>query len=159
ETTRGQSRTIEKLSESLEKLEAIKEKAAEKVLTLKAELDQAEHGVWEKDEQTQNTLAALGNELRSTKRALQEVARRERQLVDFREFVTRALGFDTNSMAVPDQRIYHQLKGLVQAQRSLNQRPFYSDSSLQGGSDRIGVRYMGSQPGRSPSPNWGQRRS
>uniref|UniRef100_UPI00398F1E36 coiled-coil domain-containing protein 170-like n=1 Tax=Pristiophorus japonicus TaxID=55135 RepID=UPI00398F1E36 len=112
-----QSRDVERLGQSLEKLEKIKDKAAQKVLTLKSELDRVQGEAWERSERDRNTLAALGNELRSTKRALEEVARRERQLVDFREFVTSALGFDTNSMAIPDDRIYRQLKGLVQAQR------------------------------------------
>ncbi|XP_078090669.1 uncharacterized protein LOC144507351 [Mustelus asterias] len=80
------------------------------------------------------------------------------KLVDFREFVTRALGFDTNSMAVPDEKVYHQLKGLVEAQRSRSPKLFHSDSSLQGSSDRNGVRYLGSQPTHSFPSNWGQRR-
>ncbi|XP_067895926.1 coiled-coil domain-containing protein 170-like [Heterodontus francisci] len=157
--TKEQNRTIEKLSESLEKLETIKEKAAQKVVTLKSELDQAEHGAWERNEQTQDTLTALSNELCSTKRVLQEVARRERQLVHFREFVTRALGFDTNSMAVPDERIYLQLKGLVQTQRSRSPTALHSDSLQQGIANGFGVRYVGSWPSHSPPPDWDQRRS
>ncbi|XP_032882346.1 coiled-coil domain-containing protein 170-like [Amblyraja radiata] len=109
-----QARTIDRLSESLEKAEAIKEKAARKVVTLASELGRAEDGAWESGARAQHLHQALSNELRSTKGALEEVARRERQLVDFREFVARELGFDTNSMAVPDEEIYRRLGSVSQ---------------------------------------------
>ncbi|XP_078263142.1 coiled-coil domain-containing protein 170-like [Rhinoraja longicauda] len=111
-----QARTIERLSESLEKAEAIKEKAARKVVTLASELGQAEEGAWESGARARHLHEALSNELRSTKGALEEVARRERQLVNFREFVARELGFNTNSMAVPDEEIYRRLVCVSQPQ-------------------------------------------
>ncbi|XP_059505406.1 coiled-coil domain-containing protein 170-like [Stegostoma tigrinum] len=157
--TMEQSQTIERLTQSLEKMETIKEKAAQKVVNLRSELDQAEHGAWERKEQTQSTLTALGNELRSTRRALREIAQRERQLVDFREFVARALGFDTNSLSVPEERIYARLTDVVQTQRGHNLNASRSDSLLWGSNNSIGVQYVGSRPTDSSPADWVHRSS
>ncbi|XP_051876224.1 coiled-coil domain-containing protein 170-like [Pristis pectinata] len=237
-----QSRTIQRLSESLEKLEAIKEKAARKVVTLASELGQAEQGAWERDARAQSLQDALTNELRSTRRALEEVAHRERQvgargsqghetgpsaqpgradqdarlsekmsnrhmsgeqmssdqissgqmsseqtssgqvsseevsseevcsgqvsseevssekmcvvlqLVDFRDTVSRALGFDTNTLAVPDDKIYLQLRSITQPHSRAAPQ---AQSPLHGPADGFGGR-VGSWPSCSPPPSWGQ---
>ncbi|KAM9294080.1 coiled-coil domain-containing protein 170 [Gastrophryne carolinensis] len=108
-----QKATIQLLSESLEKLEKIKDKAAEKVVTLKSELEQSEHESLGEKVRCQHMVGAVTNELLTSKRALEEVARREKQLVDFRETITRMMGYNRKSLAVPDQEIYDQLKRIL----------------------------------------------
>ncbi|XP_072284493.1 coiled-coil domain-containing protein 170-like [Pyxicephalus adspersus] len=113
EKTIQQKKTIELLSKSLEKLEKIKEKAAKKVVSLKSELDYTEHESVGEKARCQQMVDAVTNELLTAKRALEEVARREKQLVDFRETITRMMGFKINTMAVPDHEIFDQLKRVL----------------------------------------------
>ncbi|CAJ0931902.1 unnamed protein product [Ranitomeya imitator] len=108
-----QKKTIELLSKSLEKLEKIKEKAAKKVVSLKTELDYTEHESVGEKVRCQQMVEAVTNELHTAKRALEEVARREKQLVDFRETITRMMGFNINTLAVPDYEIFDQLKRVL----------------------------------------------
>ncbi|KAK1158808.1 coiled-coil domain-containing protein 170-like [Acipenser oxyrinchus oxyrinchus] len=112
--TAEQSKTIEVLNKSLEAAEKIKDKAAQKVVSLKTELDHTESEVREEKERAQYMLEAISNELRTVKRALEQVATREKRLIDFRESVTRLLGFNTNTMSIPDHEILSQLKSSVQ---------------------------------------------
>ncbi|KAM3917976.1 coiled-coil domain-containing protein 170-like [Leptodactylus fuscus] len=108
-----QKKTIELLSKSLEKLEKIKDKAAKKVVSLKTELDYTEHESVGEKVRCQQMVEAVTNELHTAKRALEEVARREKQLVDFRETITRMMGFNINTLAVPDYEIFDQLKRVL----------------------------------------------
>ncbi|CAM5123426.1 unnamed protein product [Eretmochelys imbricata] len=73
------NKTIKELSKSLEKFEKIKEKAARKVVNLKTELDYTEHEARKEKERAHHMLEAVTNELHIAKRALEEVARREKQ--------------------------------------------------------------------------------
>lgn len=75
-----QTKTIELLSKSLEKLDKIKEKAAKKVVSLKTELDYTEQESLGEKARCQQMLDAVTNELLTAKRALEEVARREKQV-------------------------------------------------------------------------------
>ncbi|KAG8449350.1 hypothetical protein GDO86_016122 [Hymenochirus boettgeri] len=113
EASAQQKKTIEELRRSLEKLEKIKEKAAKKVVSLKSELDYTEHESRGDKERCQHMVEAVTNELHTAKRALEEVARREKQLVDFRETVTRMMGFNISTLAVPDHEIFDQLKRIL----------------------------------------------
>ncbi|XP_040268683.1 coiled-coil domain-containing protein 170-like isoform X2 [Bufo bufo] len=113
EIVNQQKKTIELLSKSLEKLEKIKEKAAKKVVSLKTELDYTEHESVGEKVRCQQVVEAVTNELHTAKRALEEVARREKQLVDFRETITRMMGFNINTLAVPDHEIFDQLKRVL----------------------------------------------
>nr|XP_033807741.1 coiled-coil domain-containing protein 170-like isoform X3 [Geotrypetes seraphini] len=115
--TSMQSRTIEELNKSLEKLESIKEKAAKKVVSLKTELDYTVHEMKGEKARAQQMLEAVTNELQTAKRALEEVARREKQLVDFRETITRTMGFNINTLAVPDHEIIRLLQHIVKTQK------------------------------------------
>ncbi|KAE8586933.1 hypothetical protein XENTR_v10021807 [Xenopus tropicalis] len=108
-----QKKTIEELSRALEKLEKIKEKAAKKVVSLKTELDYSEHEFRGDKERCQHMVEAVTNELHTAKRALEEVAKREKQLVYFREAITRMMGFNLNTLAVPDHEIFDQLKRVL----------------------------------------------
>ncbi|KAH1171764.1 hypothetical protein KIL84_007382 [Mauremys mutica] len=109
------NKTIEELSKSLEKVEKIKEKAARKVVSLKTELDYTEHEARKEKERAHHMLEAVTNELHIAKRALEEVARREKQLVDFREAITKIMRFPINTLAISDKEIIRQLKQLIQA--------------------------------------------
>ncbi|XP_068111056.1 coiled-coil domain-containing protein 170-like [Hyperolius riggenbachi] len=113
EQIKEQKKTIELLSKSLQKLEKIKEKAAKKVVSLKSELDYSEHESVGEKVRCQQMVDAVTNELLTAKRALEEVARREKQLVDFRETITRMMGFNINTLAVPDHEIFDQLKRVL----------------------------------------------
>lgn len=113
EKVNQQKKTIELLSKSLEKLEKIKDKAAKKVVSLKTELDYSENESVGEKVRCQQMVEAVTNELHTAKRALEEVARREKQLVDFRETITRMMGFNINTLAVPDYEIFDQLKRVL----------------------------------------------
>ncbi|EMP28073.1 Coiled-coil domain-containing protein C6orf97 [Chelonia mydas] len=109
------NKTIEELSKSLEKFEKIKEKAARKVVSLKTELDYTEHEARKEKERAHHMLEAVTNELHIAKRALEEVARREKQLVDFREAITKIMGFCINTLAISDKEVIRQQKQFIQA--------------------------------------------
>ncbi|XP_069494322.1 coiled-coil domain-containing protein 170-like [Ambystoma mexicanum] len=113
--TTEQHKIIDELNTSLEKLEKIKEKAAKKVVSLKSELDCAAQETRGEKARAQQMLEAVSNELHTAKRALEEVARRERQLLDFKDTIARVLGFNINTLAVPDQEIIGQLKKLLRS--------------------------------------------
>ncbi|XP_043929495.1 coiled-coil domain-containing protein 170-like [Protopterus annectens] len=108
--TTEQNKNVEELQKSLEKMEKIKDKAAKRVVSLKTELDHTQ----DEKEKAHHMMDAVTNELHTVKRALEEVAKREQQLVEFRESVTRMMGFNINTMAVPDYEILNQLSRLVQ---------------------------------------------
>ncbi|XP_069771887.1 coiled-coil domain-containing protein 170-like isoform X2 [Narcine bancroftii] len=148
-----QSRTIRILRESQEKLEAVKDKVARKVVSLTSEREHAERRAWERNASAQSVHESLSHELHSTRRALEEMARRERQLVDFREFVTRALGFNTNSMAVPDDKVYLELKAITRGRGTLR-----TSSPPRSSADGVGARTK-PWPSHSPPHSWGQSRS
>ncbi|MEE6493972.1 hypothetical protein FKM82_016981 [Ascaphus truei] len=118
--TLQQHKTVEELSRSLEKLDKIKEKAAKKVVSLKTELDFTEQQSRGETARFQHMVESLTNELHTAKRALEEVARREKQLVDFRETITRMMGFSINTLAVPDHEILDQLKQVLRTNGPLN---------------------------------------
>ncbi|KAM4690492.1 coiled-coil domain-containing protein 170-like [Rhinophrynus dorsalis] len=120
ERTNQQKKTIEELSRSLEKLEKIKDKAAKKVVSLKSELDYSEHESRGDKARCQHMVDAVTNELHTAKRALEEVARREKQHVDFRETITRMMGFNINTLAVPDHEIFTQLKRILHTHGPVN---------------------------------------
>ncbi|XP_075049710.1 estrogen receptor beta isoform X2 [Mixophyes fleayi] len=82
-----QKKTIELLSNSLENLEKIKEKAAKKVVSLKTELDYTEHESVGEKVRCQQMVGAVTNELHTAKRALEEVARREKQPMENNVFL------------------------------------------------------------------------
>uniref|UniRef100_A0A8C5MSB3 Uncharacterized protein n=1 Tax=Leptobrachium leishanense TaxID=445787 RepID=A0A8C5MSB3_9ANUR len=121
EKNNQQRKTIEELSRSLQKLDKIKEKAAKKVVSLKTELDYSEHEHMGDVLRNQHLVDSVTNELHTAKRALEEVARREKQLVDFRETITRMMGFNLNTLAVPDYEIFDQLKSVLRAHGPVNE--------------------------------------
>ncbi|XP_067900554.1 coiled-coil domain-containing protein 170 isoform X2 [Heterodontus francisci] len=113
--TLEQSKTIEELDQSVKKLEKLKAEALVKLNSTKSELDFTEFEAKEEKDRARNILEAVGSELKTLKQTLEEVGKRERQLLDFREVVSRILGLNVNALALPDYEIIKRLEKLAQA--------------------------------------------
>ncbi|XP_061844973.1 coiled-coil domain-containing protein 170 isoform X3 [Colius striatus] len=111
--TLEQNRTIEELNKSQGKLERMKEKAEKQLSSVKSELLLKERKATDDKEKTKNMLEAVTSELKMLKTTLAELAKRERQLADFREVVSRMLGLNIASLALPDYEIITRLEGLI----------------------------------------------
>ncbi|XP_010580231.1 PREDICTED: coiled-coil domain-containing protein 170 [Haliaeetus leucocephalus] len=111
--TLEQNRTIEELSKSQGKLERMKEKAEKQLTSVKSELLLKDRKATEDKEKNKTMLEAVTNEMKVLKTALAELAKRERQLADFREVVSRMLGLNIASLALPDYEIITRLEGLI----------------------------------------------
>ncbi|XP_035178859.1 coiled-coil domain-containing protein 170 isoform X4 [Oxyura jamaicensis] len=111
--TLEQNRTIEELSKSQGKLERMKEKVEKQLNSVKSELHLKELKATEDKEKAKNMLEAVSSEMKVLKTTLAELTRRERQLADFREVVSRILGLDIASLALPDYEIITRLEGLI----------------------------------------------
>ncbi|OWK61750.1 Coiled-coil domain-containing protein 170 [Lonchura striata] len=111
--TLEQNRTIEELSKSQGKLERMKEKAEKQLRSAKSELLLKERKATEDKEKNKNMLEEVTSEMKVLKTTLAELAKRERQLADFREVVSRMLGLDIASLALPDYEIITRLEGLI----------------------------------------------
>uniref|UniRef100_A0A8C5T9J0 Coiled-coil domain containing 170 n=1 Tax=Malurus cyaneus samueli TaxID=2593467 RepID=A0A8C5T9J0_9PASS len=111
--TLEQNRAIEELNKSQDRLERMKEKAEKQLRSAKSELVLKERKATEDKEKNKNMLEAVTSEMKVLKTSLAELAKRERQLADFREVVSRMLGLDTASLALPDYEIITRLKGLL----------------------------------------------
>ncbi|XP_030054333.1 coiled-coil domain-containing protein 170 [Microcaecilia unicolor] len=111
--TLEQNKAIEELSKSLERVEKVKEKAQKKLVSVKSELDFTEEGARKEKERAKSMLEALTSELSTLKKSFEEVVKRERQLVDFREVVSRTLGLNVNTLALPDYEIIKRLEMLA----------------------------------------------
>ncbi|XP_075927156.1 coiled-coil domain-containing protein 170 isoform X2 [Petromyzon marinus] len=153
--TLEQNKTIAEMGRSIDRLEKVKDKAARKVASLRGQLDMTAEGAQEEMERTRVLLEATTGELRTVKRALEEVARREKQLLDFREVVGRTLGLDVGSLAVPDYEVVARLERLVRAQHASVATAAALDGSLERlhGGFRAGYRGQRHEPrARSVSP-------
>ncbi|NXX21531.1 CC170 protein, partial [Podargus strigoides] len=111
--TLEQNRTIEELSKSQDKLERMKEKAEKQLTSVKSELLLKERKATEDKEKNRNMLEAVSSEMKVLKTTLAELAKRERQLADFREVISRMLGLNIASLALPDYEIITRLEGLI----------------------------------------------
>ncbi|NWX11563.1 CC170 protein, partial [Aegotheles bennettii] len=111
--TLEQNRTIEELNKSHGKMERMKEKAEKELTSVKSELLLQEHKATEDKEKNKNMLEAVTSEMKVLKTTLAELAKRERQLADFREVVSRMLGLNIASLALPDYEIITRLEGLI----------------------------------------------
>uniref|UniRef100_A0A8C7A3V1 Coiled-coil domain containing 170 n=1 Tax=Nothoprocta perdicaria TaxID=30464 RepID=A0A8C7A3V1_NOTPE len=114
--TLEQNRTIEELNQSQGKLQRLKEKAEKQLTSVKSELHLKEHEANEDKEKANSMMKALSSEMEVLKTTLAEVAKRERQLADFREVVSRMLGLEIGSLALPDYEIITRLEGLIHFQ-------------------------------------------
>ncbi|NWW24978.1 CC170 protein, partial [Falcunculus frontatus] len=113
--TLEQNRTIEELSKSQGKLERMKEKAEKQLRSARSELLLKERKATEDKAKTKNMLETVTSEMKVLKTTLAELAKRERQLADFREVVSRMLGLDVASLALPDYEIITRLDGLIRS--------------------------------------------
>ncbi|XP_051471761.1 coiled-coil domain-containing protein 170-like isoform X1 [Apus apus] len=111
--TLEQSRTIEELSKSQGRLEGMKEKAEKQLTSVKSELLLKERKATEEKEKNKKMLESVTSEMKVLKTTLAELEKRERQLADFREVVSRMLGLNIASLALPDYEIITRLKGLI----------------------------------------------
>uniref|UniRef100_UPI00398F01E3 coiled-coil domain-containing protein 170 n=1 Tax=Pristiophorus japonicus TaxID=55135 RepID=UPI00398F01E3 len=116
--TLEQNKTIEELNKSVKKLEKLKEEVQEKLNSTKSDLDFTEFEANEEQNRARNILEAVSSELKTLKQTLEEVAKREKQLVNFREVVSRILGLNVNALALPDYEIIKRLERLAQAHHS-----------------------------------------
>uniref|UniRef100_A0A8D1Z1M9 Coiled-coil domain-containing protein 170 n=1 Tax=Sus scrofa TaxID=9823 RepID=A0A8D1Z1M9_PIG len=124
--TLEQTKTIEDLNKSRDTLEKMKEKAEKKLLSVKSELDTAEHEAKENKERAKNMLEVVTSETKTLKKSLEEAEKREKQLVDFREVVSQMLGLNMSSLALPDYEIIKCLERLIHS----HQHPFVTCACL-----------------------------
>ncbi|XP_036906528.1 coiled-coil domain-containing protein 170 isoform X1 [Sturnira hondurensis] len=111
--TLEQTKAIEDLHKSRDKLEKMKEKAEKELLSVQSELDAAEHEAKEDKERSRNVMEVVASEMRTLKKSLEEAEKREKQLVDFREVVSQMLGLSLTSLALPDYEIIKCLERLI----------------------------------------------
>ncbi|XP_008063153.2 coiled-coil domain-containing protein 170 [Carlito syrichta] len=111
--TLEQTKAIEDLSKSRDKLEKMKEKAEKKLMSVKSELDTTEHEAKENKERAKNMIEVVTSEMKTLKKSLEEAEKREKQLVDFREVVSQMLGLNMTSLALPDYEIIKCLERLI----------------------------------------------
>ncbi|XP_045400543.1 coiled-coil domain-containing protein 170 isoform X2 [Lemur catta] len=111
--TLEQTKAIEDLNKSRDKLEKMKEKAEKKLKSVKLELDTTEHEAKEDKERARNMIEVVSSEMKMLKKSLEEAEKREKQLVDFREVVSQMLGLNVTNLALPDYEIVKCLEKLI----------------------------------------------
>ncbi|XP_068088099.1 coiled-coil domain-containing protein 170 isoform X2 [Hyperolius riggenbachi] len=111
--TMEQDKAIGQLNKSLEHLERVKGKTEKRLLSVKSELDFTEREAKEEKEKNGNYIDVITSELKTLKKTLEDVSKREKQLVDFREVVSRLLGLNVNALALPDYEIIKRLEALI----------------------------------------------
>ncbi|ELK35546.1 hypothetical protein MDA_GLEAN10003122 [Myotis davidii] len=117
-------KTIQKLRQSLIKVEAMKGKAAMKTDNLKTALDPTKQEArWNKDG-THQILDAITPELCTAKNTLEEVSGRPQEEVDFRETIMKMLGFN---MKTADKEIITHLRLVIRAYEASNKSKIASD--------------------------------
>ncbi|XP_047414410.1 coiled-coil domain-containing protein 170 isoform X1 [Sciurus carolinensis] len=111
--TLEQTKAIEDLNKSRDKLEKMKEKVEKKLMSVRSELDTAEHGAKEDKERARHMIEAVTSEMKTLKRSLDEAEKREKRLADFREVVSQMLGLNMTALALPDYEIIKCLERLI----------------------------------------------
>ncbi|XP_008564480.1 PREDICTED: coiled-coil domain-containing protein 170-like [Galeopterus variegatus] len=110
-------KTIEKLRQSLRKMETMKEKAVMKTDNLKTTLDCAEQEARSGKERAHEMLDPITPKLSTAKRTLEEVSGQEQELIDFRETILKILGFN---MKTADKEIINQPRILAAMEYGLD---------------------------------------
>ncbi|KAL3320804.1 hypothetical protein Ciccas_000520 [Cichlidogyrus casuarinus] len=75
----------------------------------------------------ENAVASLAEELRSTRRAMEQLRKSEREvqfLLDFRSLVARSLGLDVSTIAMPNYEIVRRIERLISTQQPLSNTTF-----------------------------------
>ncbi|KAM6180663.1 coiled-coil domain-containing protein 170 [Erethizon dorsatum] len=111
--TLEQTKAIEDLNRSRDKLEKMKEKAEKKLMSAKSELGTAEHEAKEEKERARSMIEVVTSEMKMLKKSLEEAEKREKQLVDFREVVSQMLGLNVTALALPDYEIIKSIERLI----------------------------------------------
>eukprot|EP00069_Balaena_mysticetus_P000309 bmy_14548T0 len=75
--TLEQTKAIEDLNKSRDKLEKMKEKAEKKLLSVKSELETTEHGAKESKERARNMLEVVTSEMKTLKKSLEKAEKRK----------------------------------------------------------------------------------
>ena len=75
-----QTKAIEDLNKSRDKLEKMKEEAEKKLLSVKSELDTTELEAKEDKERARNMMEVVTSEMRTLKKSLEEAEKREKQV-------------------------------------------------------------------------------
>lgn len=75
-----QTKAIEDLNKSRDKLEKMKEKAEKKLMSVKSELDTTEHEAKEDKERARNIIELVTSETKTLKKSLEEAEKREKQV-------------------------------------------------------------------------------
>ncbi|ETE63850.1 Coiled-coil domain-containing protein C6orf97, partial [Ophiophagus hannah] len=114
-----QDKTIEELSKSQEKLEKMKTKAEKQLTSVQSELHVREREAKENKEKAKRLLESVTTEATALKSTLEEVMKREKQLADFRRVISRMLGLNIASVALPDYEIVTRLEGLIHSHQHL----------------------------------------
>ncbi|XP_062946209.1 uncharacterized protein LOC134372765 [Cynocephalus volans] len=117
-------KTIEKLRQSIRKMETMKEKAVMKTDNLKTTLDCAEQEARSGKERAHEMLDAITPKLSTAKRTLEEVSGQEQELTDFRETILKILGFN---MKTADKEIINQPKLIIHVYEISNESKIASD--------------------------------
>ncbi|XP_048218554.1 coiled-coil domain-containing protein 170-like [Perognathus longimembris pacificus] len=104
-------KTIEKLRQSLTKVEMTKEKPAMKADNLKMTLGSAEQELKSDLESAPQMLQGEAPKLSTAKSTPEEVSGQEQELIDFRETIMKMLGLN---MKTADKEVINQLKLIVQ---------------------------------------------
>ncbi|XP_013372853.1 PREDICTED: coiled-coil domain-containing protein 170 isoform X2 [Chinchilla lanigera] len=115
--TLEQTKAIEDLNRSRDKLERMKERAEKKLMSAQSELGTAEHEAKEEKERARNVIEVVTSEMKTLKKSLEEAEKREKQLVDFREVVSQMLGLNVTTLALPDYEIIKHLERLIHSHR------------------------------------------
>ncbi|XP_078262045.1 coiled-coil domain-containing protein 170 [Rhinoraja longicauda] len=116
--TLEQNKTIEDLNKSVKKVEKLRHEATAKLGSTTSDLRFTEFEAKEEKDRARNILGAVSGELKTLKQTLEEVAQREKQLVNFRDVVSRILGLNVHALALPDYEIIKRLEMLAQAHHS-----------------------------------------
>lgn len=74
------TKAIEDLNKSRDKLEKMKEKAEKKLMSVKSELNTAEHETQEDKERARNMMEVVTSETKTLKKSLEEAETREKQV-------------------------------------------------------------------------------
>ncbi|PIO31857.1 hypothetical protein AB205_0062450 [Aquarana catesbeiana] len=78
--TLEQYKTIEKLNKSVEQLEKVKGKTEKRLLSIKSELDFTEREAKEEKDKTSNYVEVITSELKTLKKTLEDISKREKQM-------------------------------------------------------------------------------
>ncbi|XP_052503338.1 coiled-coil domain-containing protein 170-like [Budorcas taxicolor] len=119
-------KTVEKLRESLTKVEAMKGKAAMET-DLKTTVDSdGQEARWDK-KKIHQMLETAAPELSTAKSTLEEVPGKQEELVDFRETIMKMLGFN---MKTADKKIINHLRLIIQVYEASDKSKMASECQL-----------------------------